>query len=235
MNGIGLIHPAVPRVGQGLTATLAIAFMLTGAVVFLAVALVLVLLSLAGPRWSPVARIVRRLVRAAGELEPVAPVRFSQFLAVGFLGAAAAMSLAGLTVLSLVVAGLVAALALLSATTGLCVGCEVYRVLLALRRGDDDVRGALGLGGPGPWLTVLTAPGCTRCEPVARALERAASGRDVVRVNLRDRPAAAAVPVKSVPAVLVVGTDGRIKDVWTGALDAPTINEVVEAVPIAAG
>ena len=182
----------------------------------------------------PSRRVVRRLVRPADELEPVAPVRFSQYLAVGFLGAAAALSLGGLTVLPVAVAGLVAALALLSATTGLCVGCEVYRVLLALRRGGDDARSALGLGGSGPWLVVLTAPGCARCEPVARALERAAEGREVVRVNLRDRPGAAVVPVKSVPAVLLVASDGRIQDAWTGALDAPTIAEVVEAVPAAA-
>ena len=235
MNGIGLVHPAVPRVGQGVTAALAVAFVLTGAPAFLIAALVLVVGSLVAPRHAPVAWVVRRLVRPADELEPVAPVRFSQYLAVGFLGVAAALSFGGLALPAMVVAGLVAALALLSATTGLCVGCEVYRVLLALRRGGGDVRVALGLGGPGPWLVVLTAPGCARCEPVARALERAAEGREVVRVNLRDRPGAAVVPVKSVPAVLLVASDGRIQDAWTGTLDAPTIAEVVGAVPVAAG
>ena len=71
-----------------------------------------------------------------------------------------------------------AALALLSAIAGVCVGCEVYRLLAgpARRGAEGDVRGDLGLTGDGPWLVVLTAPGCARCEPVAREMERAAGG-----------------------------------------------------------
>ena len=89
-----------------------------------------------------------------------------------------------------VLAGLVTALALLSAISGLCVGCEVYRLLLARRSGAGaDVRDDLGLRGQGPWLVVLTAPGCARCEPFAREIERAADGREVVRVSLADHPA----------------------------------------------
>jgi hypothetical protein len=159
-------------------------------------------------------------------------VRFSQWLAVIFLSTAIALALAGLELAAWVVAAGVATVALLSAATGLCVGCEVYRLALALRRGDDaDVRPALGLEGEGPWLVVLTAPGCARCGPVARAVEQAAGGRTVVRVDLRERPQAAVVPVKSVPALIVVDAGGRVREARAGALERAEIANVLERLP----
>lgn len=234
MKTKGLVHPALPRVNQAFTGGLAILAIALQQWWPLALALALVLVSLLAPAFSPVGWAFRRLARPADELEPIAPVRFSQFLAVAFLGLAIALAVAGWELAAWIVAGMVAALAVLSATTGLCVGCEVYRLLLLARRGDaEDARGPLGLQGEGPWLVVLTAPGCARCEPVARALERAAS-RPVVRVNLRERPEAAAIPVRSVPAALAVAADGRIERLRAGALDAAGIADVVGALPAAA-
>lgn len=230
MERITLVHPALPRIGQGITAVLAISAIALGSPWPLLMALALVLLSLAGPRWSPVAWAFRRLARPAAELEPAAPVRFSQTLAAVFLSASIVLGLLGLDLVAWLLAGMVAALAVLSAATGLCVGCEAYRLLLALRRGGDDVREPLGLRGDGPWLVVLTAPGCARCEPVARALEQAANGRPVARVSLRDRPQAAVVPVKSVPAVLVVSADGSVREAHAGALDRAEIARVASSV-----
>ena len=80
------------------------------------------------------------------------------------------------------------------------------------------MRGDLGLTGDGPWLVVLTAPGCARCEPVAREIEAAAGGREVVRVSLAEHPRAAALPVRSVPAALAVDADGRVRAARAGRL-----------------
>jgi hypothetical protein len=126
---------------------------------------------------------------------------------------------------------MVAAVALISAVSGFCIGCEAYRLLLARRSGaEGDLRGDLGLRGAGPWLVVLTAPGCARCEPVARELERAAGGREVLRVSLAEHPRAAALPVRSVPAALAIGEDGRLRRARAGRLGGPEIAEVVAAV-----
>lgn len=231
MQTLPAVHPLLPRFAQAITGVLCLEAIVFGQPAAIAVALVLVLLSLAGPRWSPVARVFRRIAPPATALEPAAPVRFSQVLAATFLSAALVLLAAGPAVAGWVLAGMVAALALVSATTGLCVGCEAYRLVLAVRGGGDarDVRGALGLTGEGPWLVVLTAPGCARCEPVVRELERAAAGRQVVRVDLAARPAAASLPVRSVPAALAVGRDGRLQVARAGRIGRPEIAQVLAA------
>lgn len=209
MPSLPAVHPLAPRFAQAITGVLCLEAVVFGMPVVVVVALVLVLLSLAGPRWSPVAWLFRRIAPPPGELEPAAPVRFSQGLAAVFLTLALGLLALGLDVAGWVVVGMVSAIALVSAVSGFCIGCEVYRVLLASRRaGEGDVRSDLGLTGAGPWLVVLTAPGCARCEPVARALQSAAGEREVVRVNLAEHPRAAALPVRSVPAAMVVGADG---------------------------
>ena len=230
MPTLSAVHPLAPRFAQAITGALcleAIAFQAPAAVV---VALALVLLALAGPRWSPVGWVFRRIAPSPGELEPAAPIRFSQILAAVFMTLGLLLLATGLDLVGWIVVGMVAALALVSAVSGFCIGCEVYRLLLATRRGDEgDVRGDLGLTGAGPWLVVLTAPGCARCEPVARALQSAAGDREVVRVNLADHPRAAALPVRSVPAAMVVGDDGRLRVARAGRLGSPELDQVLAA------
>ena len=93
------------------------------------------------------------------------------------------------------------------------------------------MRDDLGLTGAGPWLVVLTAPGCARCEPVAREMERAAGEREVrARQTSPSDPRAAALPVRSVPAALAVGRDGRLREARAGRLGAPEIAQVLAAV-----
>ncbi len=230
MPTLPAVHPLAPRFAQAITGVLCLEAVVFGTPVAVVVALVLVLLSLAGPRWSPVAWLFRRIAPPPGELEPAAPVRFSQGLAAIFLTVALALLALGLEVAGWVVVGMVAAIALISAVSGFCIGCEVYRLLLASRRGGEgDVRADLGLTGAGPWLVVLTAPGCARCEPVARALQSAAGEREVVRVNLAEHPRAAALPVRSVPAAMVVGADGRLRVARAGRLGSPELDQVLAA------
>jgi Domain of unknown function (DUF4395) len=230
MPALPAVHPLQPRFAQAITGALCLEAIVFDQPAAVAVALGLVLLGLAGPRYSPVAWLFRLVARPPAALEPAAPVRFSQALAAAFLTASVALLLVGAEAAGWALAGLVAALALVSAITGLCIGCEAYRLLLRRRSpAGADVRADLGLGGGGPWLVVLTAPGCARCEPVAREIERAAGGREVVRVSLAEHPRAAALPVRSVPAALAVDADGRVRAVRAGRLAPADVDVVLAA------
>jgi hypothetical protein len=76
---------------------------------------------------------------------------------------------------------------------------------------------------------VLTAPGCSRCEPAARALE-AVAGAPVTRVDLSRRPRAGRVPVRSVPAALAVDREGRLRAARAGRLEPADLEAVAAAV-----
>ena len=71
-----------------------------------------------------------------GPLEDARPPRFANMVGAAFLAVATVSYLSGAAVLGAVLGGLVAALALLAATTGFCAGCEAYKLgyLLTGRR-----------------------------------------------------------------------------------------------------
>ena len=230
MSTPAAVHPHLPRFAQAVTGVISLE-----AVVFqdrwaVAVALGLVVIALIAPRYSPVNWLFRLFARPATDLEPVAPVRFAQGMAVAGLGAAVGLNLAGFASAGWILTGTVGAVALFSAISGICVGCEAYRLLLVRRGGDGDLRRDLGLDGDGPWLVALTAPGCARCEPVARQFAAVAAPHPVIKVDLSRVPAAGRLPVKSVPAVLAVGGDGRIRRAVAGRLDRGLLEEVAAAV-----
>jgi hypothetical protein len=175
-------------------------------------------------------RIFRLIARPAENLEPVAPVRFAQGMAVAGLGTGLMLNLLGYATVGWVIVGVIGVVAAFSAISGICIGCEAYRLLLVCGGSGHDLRRDLGLDGAGPWLVVLTAPGCVRCEPVARQLADVASPRPVVKVDLARNPAAARLPIKSVPAVIAVGHDGRLRRALTGRLDRGLLEEVAGAV-----
>jgi hypothetical protein len=226
------VHPLAPRFAQGITGLLCLEAILFDTPAAVVVAFALVAVALFAPRFSPVGWVFRQVARPADHLEPAAPTRFSQVLALVFLGAASALLFTGGQIVGWVIAGMVAALALLSATTGICVGCEIYRLFLARRtsHGDEDPRALMALDGQGPWLVVLTAPGCARCEPTARELEAVAGGREVRRVDITRTPGATKLPVRSVPAAIAVAADGALRVVKTGRLDRASLAEVAAAV-----
>src|SRR5438477_11166890 len=68
-----------------------------------------------------------------GPIEDSRPPRFANIVGVVFLGAATVAHAVGLTAIGWGLGLLVAALALLAATTGLCVGCEMYKIGARLR------------------------------------------------------------------------------------------------------
>lgn len=221
------IHPHLPRLAQAVTGVLCLEGITFQDPWVVVAALVLVVTGRFAPRWSPVHWFFRRIARPADEVEPAAPVRFSQTIAIGALVLAVILLAAGAQRVGWVVVGLVAALALLSAITGICVGCEIYRLALARSGSVGDVREGLGLQGTGPWLVVLTAPGCARCEPVARQLEAIARPQPVIRIDLSSTPEAARLPVRSVPAVITVDCDGLVRTTRAGRLDRGVLDELV--------
>jgi hypothetical protein len=139
-----LVDPRQPRVGQAITATvLAVGFLLDWPVVIPVIAGILAGASLVGGRANPYVHIFRAVKRILAwgppaELEEAAPPRFANILGFLFTGAASVLYYGpGATEVAWGLALLVSALALLAATTGLCVGCEMYvigRRLLARRR-----------------------------------------------------------------------------------------------------
>jgi hypothetical protein len=68
-----------------------------------------------------------------GRIEDARPPRFANMIGTGFLAAATLAFLAGLHTVGWALSLTVAGLALLAATSGLCLGCETYLWLARLR------------------------------------------------------------------------------------------------------
>lgn len=131
-----------PRFGAAITTlVLALALVLQGTVGTVLVAWQVVAFAIAtfaGLAWSPYGNVFRFVKRRFDlgpppDTEPEAPPRFAQLC--GFVVAAAGLIalLAGAEVVGWVLVGVVLALSTLLATTGLCIGCELYLVGERLR------------------------------------------------------------------------------------------------------
>src|SRR5919198_895327 len=126
-----------------------------------------------------------------GRLEDARPPRFANLLGVAFLGGATVAFLAGATTVGWALTLLVAGLALLAASTGLCMGCEAY-VLLARLRGAGFQRHPLrgrvepadfGLRADDGAVAVLfSSPYCLACRRWGEELD--AAGAAVARVDV---------------------------------------------------
>jgi len=131
------IDPRGPRFNQAVLALgLAGGFLADRPVVVPVLAAVLAL-GAANPRWGPFLRLYAAAVRPRlgppAHLEDPRPPRFSSTLGAVVLIAASVAFAAGAPGAGWALALVVAALAALAATTGVCIGCELY-VLAARRR-----------------------------------------------------------------------------------------------------
>ena len=81
-----------------------------------------------------------------GRVEDARPPRFANKIGATVLGLAFAAHLAGLATAGTALGAVVAVLALLAATTGLCVGCELYKLAARLRGVRPGAVGALDHG-----------------------------------------------------------------------------------------
>jgi hypothetical protein len=130
--------------------------------------------------------------------------------------------LAGLGAAGTALGALVAGLALLAAATGLCVGCELYKLGARLRGVRPGAVGVLDLAdvGAAPGrpavvqmsdVTVVqfTHPLCSDCHELEQRL--AAGKRPLVLVDVSRRPdLARRYHVTLVPTAFVVAGDGRV-------------------------
>lgn len=150
-----------------------------------------------------------------GPVEDSRPPKFANQVGFVVLSAATLAWAVGLPTIGAALGLIVAGLALLAATTGLCVGCELYRIgarVRGVRRREIDRVELAELGVPLGREDVVVAfghPLCTDCRTVLRDLE---AGTDrYVSVDVRDRPdLARKYGVALVPTVVRVTGDGRV-------------------------
>ncbi len=223
------VHPAAPRFSQAITGMLCLEAVIFQTQAVVVIAAVFIALALIGPRWSPVAYLFTLVPARPAELEPSRPVRFAQLMAISMLVVAIALLYAGASTAGWTITGLVAAVALFSAISGICIGCIAWKQLVRRGGSAHDLRKAFDLEGSGPWLLVVTAPNCPRCGPAKRAIEDAAGSRQVVSVDLSEHPEAGALPIWSVPAGVIVEPSGNVGLVKTGAIGANEARELVSA------
>ena len=149
-----------------------------------------------------------------GAVEDSRAPRFANMLAAYFMLGASAASLVGFPTVGLGLGAMVAGLATLASTTGLCVGCERYRIIAKLRgvKGGriDQVDFAEFGASPGSAAVVLfTHPLCSDCQKVAGALE--AKGTSLVKVDVsKRRDLARKYGVSVVPLAFQVDATGRV-------------------------
>jgi hypothetical protein len=131
-----VIDARAPRTNQAVVGVVALVAVLTGWWVLLAlVALQLALGLTLGRRWCLACVFYFEVLQprfGEGPLEDSRPPRFANMIGLGFLGAASLAYVVGWTTIGAVLGGVVAALALLAATTGLCAGCAAFRLGYAL-------------------------------------------------------------------------------------------------------
>ena len=135
------IDPRGPRFNQAVLAVgLLAGFVLDWRPVVPFFAVVLLLGAAFGSRYGPFLRLYAEVIKprlpAPTALEDPRPPRFAAAVGVAFLGGASLAFRAGAPGLAWALALIVAALAGLSAATGLCVGCEIW-LLFARRRGVE--------------------------------------------------------------------------------------------------
>lgn len=137
------IDPRGPRFNQAMLALgLLAGFLFDWRPVVPLFGLVLLLGAAFGPRYGPFLRLYAELVkprlRPPSALEDPRPPRFAAAVGVLFLAAACLAFAAGAPGLAWALALIVAVLAGLAATTGLCIGCEMW-LFGARRRGVELV------------------------------------------------------------------------------------------------
>ena len=149
-----------------------------------------------------------------GRVEDARPPRFANKIGATVLSLAFGAHLAGLAGAGTALGAVVAGLALLAAATGLCVGCELYKLGARLRGVRPGAVGALDLAevgaAPGrPAVVKFTHPLCSDCHELE---ERLADGPQPLHtVDVSRRPdLVRRYHVAVVPAAFRVAGDGTV-------------------------
>jgi hypothetical protein len=157
--------------------------------------------------------IVQPLV-GEGRIEDARPPRFANLVGAVVMGSAAVALAAGAEVVGWALALVVATLALLAAATGVCAGCEMYRLGAQLRgirsrRLERIDLAELGAASNGEVVVEFTHPLCTDCRELDEKLR--AEGRRVVTVDVTAQPTLARkYGVAVVPTAVAVTPAGQV-------------------------
>lgn len=215
---LAVIDARAPRTNQIVVALLAATAVATGAWPLLGLlALQLAIAVRFGRRWCLPCRLYFDLIQprfGEGPLEDSRAPRFANIVGAIFLAAATAAYGLGLPTVGAVLGLTVVALASLAATTGLCVGCELYKLVARVRgvRGGAiervDLEG-LGAAPADETVVVFTHPLCGDCQRVGAEL--AAAGKPIVSVDVsRRRDLARKYGVALVPLAVAVDARGFV-------------------------
>jgi hypothetical protein len=224
-----VIDARAPRFNQATIGVVALLAVVTGWWWLLALLAAQLVLGLTlGRRWCLPCVAYFELVQprlGEGPVEDARPPRFANQVGATFLTAATAVYAAGAPGLGRVLGGIVAALALLAAATGLCAGCELYKLGARLRGVRPGRVGQIDLhelgeqhhetgqrvdaAAAGPTLVQFTHPLCSDCRALEERLR--ADGRPLVVVDVREQPELARrYHVAVVPTAYAVAPDGRV-------------------------
>ena len=214
-----VIDARAPRTNQAIVGTLSLLAVLTGWWGILAtVALQLAIGLTFGRRYCLPCLLYFEVIQprlGEGPIEDSRPPRFANMVGVAFLGAASVAHAAGFTAAGQILGSIVAALAILAATTGLCVGCEMYRFAARLRGVRSKVIDQvdlveLGAVVEGEVVVEFTHPLCTDCRELERSLRH--EGRAVLTIDVSKQPhLARKYGVTVVPTAVLVGPDGAVR------------------------
>jgi hypothetical protein len=134
---LDVIDANAPRFNQAVIGALALVAFLTGWWPLLAILAAQLAIGLTlGRRWCLPCLAYFELVQpriGEGPVEDSRPPRFANKVGVAFLGAASLALAFGFDLLGWALGLTVAALALAAAATGICAGCEIYRLLARVR------------------------------------------------------------------------------------------------------
>lgn len=214
-----VIDARAPRTNQAIVGALSLLAFATGwwPILGLLAAQLAIGLTL-GRRWCLPCRLYFDLLQprfGEGPIEDSRPPRFANMVGVVFLGSATLAHALGLSAVGWALGLIVAGLALLAAATGLCVGCEIYRLgarIRGIRPGHIERVDLVEIGAAGRAGEVVvqfTHPLCTDCQTLEREL--IAAGRDVFTVDVSRRPELARkYGVALVPTAVAVGPEGFV-------------------------
>jgi Domain of unknown function (DUF4395) len=134
---LDVIDANAPRFSQAVIGSLALVSFLTGWWPLLTILAAQLAIGLTfGRRWCLPCVAYFELVQprfGEGPVEDSRPPRFANKIGIAFLGAASLALAFGYDVLGWALGLLVAGLALAAAATGVCAGCEIYKVLARIR------------------------------------------------------------------------------------------------------
>jgi hypothetical protein len=216
---IDVIDERAPRFNQAVTGLVALAGLAFGWPLAWAVMAAQLLIGLTlGRQWCLPCLAYFLVVQpriGEGRLEDSRPPRFANLVGVAFLGSAALGWWLGAETVGSVLGTIVAALALLAATTGFCTGCWAYRIA-ARRRGISRVRHDRldpadldGLDGAPRAHVEFTHPLCAECRDWEGRLS--ALPEPLVSIDVSERPELARkYGIAVVPTVLAVTPDGTV-------------------------